>query len=359
MSAFPSTSAPAPIRVLVVDDSAVGRRTVGETLRAATGYEVVGRAGDGRQALALAFELEPDVVTLDLEMPEMDGFTFLRLLLARRPTPVIVVSGRAAPENVFRALELGALDFVAKPSDTSSQERDRFRRELTAKLSVVRSARLIVEHVTATRLRAVAPAGPPTPAASPEDARLIVAIGASTGGPKSLLELLGRLRTPSRAAFVVAVHMAERFTRTFAERLSRLGTVRACEAEDGMVLRAGHAYVCPGGSSLELVARSGNTAIRVVPPRDSDRWVPSVDRLFRSGAEACGPRFVAVVLTGMGDDGALALAHVKQLGGAVFAESPLTATVDSMPAAAVASGFVDRVAPIVGLADAIGELRAP
>ena len=313
-----------PLRVLVADDSAFNRRTIADILSQLPGVEIVGKAVDGEQALSLSFLEKPDLVTLDLEMPRMDGFTFLKILMARQPTPVIVVSSRGAKVDVFRALELGALDFVVKPSGGSPQELASIRDELSAKVAMVRQLRPLrapERVVSSTFLRtADAERAPPTESMP----RKLVVVGASTGGPPALVRMFSRWTADLPAAVVVAQHMPERFTRTFAERLERLGGLHVSEVEDRATIRAGRAFVCPGGQCLEVQARATGLHLQVVPPAIEDRYVPSVDRLFRSAAEVFGPRVVAVVLTGMGDDGTRGAAAVRDAGGLVLCESEAT-----------------------------------
>ncbi|MCS6797226.1 MAG: chemotaxis-specific protein-glutamate methyltransferase CheB [Myxococcota bacterium] len=339
----------APLRVVVVDDSAAHRRALTELLEDIDGVHVVARAADGDEALQRCFELRPDLVTLDLEMPRMDGFTFLRLLMARQPTPVLVVSGRSGRQDVFRALELGALDFVARPAGAGVAELDAMRADLRAKVELVRqlspAAGLRGASHTVTGRFAVVGASAravPQPGVAIEPSRLVV-VGASTGGPSALVELFAALPSSSRLCIVVAQHMPERFTRSFAERLDRLGGVRVREARDGEPIVAGTGLVCPGGrvASVER-GPAGSLRLRTAEPDSSDRYVPSVDRLFRSAAACVGPRLVAVVLTGMGDDGARGVHAVADAGGLVIAESERSAVVHGMPGAALRTGRVHR-----------------
>ncbi len=353
-----------PLRVLVVDDSAFNRRILAELLTSIDGVEVVGKAGDGHEGLRLAAELKPDLITLDLEMPRMDGFTFLRLLLAKTPTPVIVVSGYSAKENVFRALELGALDFVAKPSRTVTPELSTIREDLVAKVQMVRQlspakldpkARGVT--VTGTGVHRLPEARAATVPPPGTELRHVVLVGASTGGPTALLELFSRLPSGVPASIVVAQHMPERFTKAFAERLDRAGPFRVREAEDGVELLPGHAYVCPGGRCVEVASQGpGHYTLSVVSPRQNDRYVPSASRLFESAAPLIAERLIAVVLTGMGDDGASALPRVKDHKGLVLAESADTAVVYGMPASAVRTGCVERSLPLVPLAEHVASL---
>jgi two-component system chemotaxis response regulator CheB len=355
------------LRVMVVDDSAFNRRTIGDLLANIDGVEVVGKAADGDEALKLAASLSPDLITLDLEMPRMDGFTFLRLLMARQPTPVIVVSGNSARENVFRALELGALDFIAKPTRTIASDLSVIEQDLAAKVAIVRQLtpagrdirRRIGRTATAQSIFAgAAERMQASAAASEKDTSLqrIVVIGASTGGPSALVEVFSQFRPGSSAAVVVAQHMPERFTRTFAERLNKLGGLRVSEARDFEPLHPGRAVLCPGGKCLEVVTFGNGFAASVVDPGPSDRFIPSADRLFRSAAEAAGDKVVGVVLTGMGDDGARGVVAIKARGGSVIAESQETAVIYGMPGAAMRTGEVDKSLPLPALAAHLSEL---
>ncbi|MFW5920565.1 MAG: chemotaxis-specific protein-glutamate methyltransferase CheB [Polyangiales bacterium] len=354
------------LRVLVVDDSAYNRRTIGELLSTIPEVEVLGKASDGDEALRLAATLQPDLITLDLEMPRMDGFTFLRLLMAKRPTPVIVVSGYSNKENVFRALELGAIDFVAKPTRTVTTDLQDIRQELEEKVTMVRHlapAGLDTERTGALQRGTTATGAFRTLRgrerdtaeieAAEEPARLLV-VGASTGGPTALVELFARL--PANAAVVVAQHMPERFTRTFAERLDRVSRLTVGEISDVGPLRPGTGWVCPGGRCIEVQRRAGKLVAAVVDASESDRYVPSVNRLFTSAAQVLGERVVGVVLTGMGDDGAQGVGVIKERGGRVVAEAPETAVIYGMPGAAMRTGSVDESLALSDLAEALAGL---
>lgn len=335
------------IRVLVIDDSAFSRQAITRMLETSPLVEVVGVARDGEEALRKAFELEPDLITLDLEMPRMDGFTFLRLVMARRPTPVIVISGRADEEDVFKALELGAVDFVAKPTPRATPELVTIEQELIRKVHAIRELR--IEKVR-QRLSAL----PPVARRTDEDAapRLVV-IGSSTGGPAALMQVFGAFPEPPRCAFLVAQHMPGGFTRGFAERLDRLTPLRAREAEGGEEPEAGTVLVAPGGSHLELENAGRRVVTRVVPGAPADKYTPSVDRLFRSAAKHYGADCLALVLTGMGDDGRDGVQAVKEGGGRVIAESESTAVIFGMPQQAIRTGAVDLVLPLGEIATAI------
>jgi two-component system chemotaxis response regulator CheB len=352
-----------PIRLLVVDDSAYNRRSIAEVFAGHPEVEVVGKAADGEEALQLVTLLKPDVITLDLEMPRMDGFTFLRIVMARAPTPVIVVSSYSQRENVFKALDLGALDFVPKP-DRLSPESTEVRAEILQKVLLVRSLRpsfvptaLIRRQVSGAFTSDGRPAGfdvqtPPTPYRAPSQ---VVAIASSTGGPSALLHVFGKLQATTAAAFLVAQHMPDKFTRTFAERLDKRGPVRTAEASEGDMVASGTGFVCPGRKCMELVQQGGVLRLRVGPAPSTDRYVPSADRLLRSIAPL-GTRAVGVILTGMGDDGVAGARAIRDAGGTVIAESQETAVVNGMPGAAVRAGVATEVLPLPAIADYLAKL---
>ena len=349
------------IRVLIVDDSAGSRRTMQELLESSDEIDVVGKASDGEEALRSALTLKPDLVMLDLQMPRMDGFTFLRILMSRHPTPVVVVSSYSQKENVFKALELGALDFLAKPS--GEEDLGSLREEILAKVAMIRHLQPAVlrgraEPVATPPAPAATGPTPPMPVAHPvaAPAKRVVAIGASTGGPAAIGELLERLSVDLDAAVVIAQHMPEKFTRTFAERLNRRSAWDVREASGGEVLASGVALVAPGRRCMEVVQDGQVRRASVLPPGPEDRYVPSVDRLFRSVAKVYGADAVAVVLTGMGDDGREGVIEIASAGGKVVAEAPETAVIFGMPSAAVRTGRVDKVVPLGRIAETLAKM---
>ena len=334
------------IRVLVIDDSAFSRRTIVRMLQRSPLVEVTDWAPDGQEALTKALTNEYDLITLDLEMPRMDGFTFLRMLMARRPTPVIVVSGRGESQDVFQALELGAVDFVVKPTSRAAPELATIEQELIRKVHSIRELRL-------DRL----PGAPVVVAARATPPRLrphrVVAIGSSTGGPTALLRLFSAFASPPACAFVVSQHMPAGFTRSFARRIDSTTSFRAHEAENGMPVEDGVILVAPGGAHLEFDGQAGAVVARVAPREASERYAPGVDRMFRSAAKHWGPDLLAIVLTGMGDDGAAGAAVVKRAGGNVIVESAETAVIFGMPQQAIRAGGVDAVVPLHEIAPLI------
>jgi two-component system chemotaxis response regulator CheB len=330
------------LRVLLVDDSVTSRAHLAAILEDAPGLRIVGQARDGEDGLRQALRLQPDVIVLDLQMPRIDGFTFLRLLMPLRPTPVVVVSSLRQRSDVFKALELGALDFVAKPSG-SAASLEAFREELLQKCATVRALRLA--NLAARR-------APPMARPAPHAPARVVAVGASTGGPQALQQLLAALSADAPLAVLIAQHMPERFTTTFAERLARTTGWSAREAADGDLVAAGRALVAPGGRHLEVVRdEEGELRARVRQREESAyRYTPSIDRLLASAADALGRRACGVILTGMGQDGREGIQAVKRAGGLTLAESEDSAVVYGMPQAAAATGAVDEVLDLRSIA---------
>jgi two-component system, chemotaxis family, protein-glutamate methylesterase/glutaminase len=352
-------SAHAPLRVLIVDDSVFNRRSITEILNTSSEVEVVGKAADGEEALRLVGMLRPDVITLDLEMPRMDGFTFLRILMTKMPTPVIVVSSYSQKENVFKALELGALDFVAKPDRYADPDLAAIRDELLRKVTLARAVRIAPTPLQrripdAPLHQGTAEARTPMVTLAP---RHVVAIASSTGGPSALMEIFSRLPDNAKFAVVIAQHMPDKFTRTFAERLDRRSALRVCETADYDVVGEGMGFVCPGRHCMELEMPSkGPLRLRVRPPDERDRYVPSADRLLTSVAHAVGRKSIGVILTGMGDDGVQGARAIIDAGGLVVAESETTAVVYGMPGAAVRAGVTSLTLPLQDIGEWIARL---
>jgi two-component system chemotaxis response regulator CheB len=358
-------STPRRLRLLIVDDSAFNRRNIADIFANSQDVEVVGKAADGEEALRLVSLLQPDVITLDLEMPRMDGFTFLRILMSKQPTAVIVVSSYAQKENVFKALELGALDFVTKPDQKIAPDATELKEQIMAKVLQLRTMRPKLVRLPATRRlpsgifadgELTSSGGIPSARISGEySPRWVVAIASSTGGPGALLEIFGRMPATTHAAFVVAQHMPDKFTRTFAERLAKRGPVRFSEAQDGDRLYAKTGVVCPGRQCMEVVMAEHAFYVKLSGPASTDRYVPSGDRLLRSAAVA-GPRCVGVVLTGMGDDGVEGARAIRAAGGIVIVESAETAVVYGMPGAVSRAGLATRELPLPEIADQLAAL---
>lgn len=343
------------IKALIVDDSAYNRMAIAQMLASDAGIEVVGSAHDGVDAIAKTLRLAPDVITLDLEMPNMDGFTFLRWLMKERPTPVLVLSSRSDSRSVFRALELGAVDFLAKPEARISKSIESVRSELVAKvqsilnleMSKVKSAIALLTEKKAPLPR------------KEDDARFekspieVVAIASSTGGPPAIQAILTSLSADFGAAIVISQHMPAGFTRSFAERLNKLSPLVVSEAAAGDRLAPGTALIAPGGYHL-IVRRDRTGLVAELAPRSpSDKYVPSADRMMISVAEACGAAALGVVLTGMGRDGSEGADAIKKRKGQCLAESEESAVVFGMPQEAIRTGAVDSVLPLNKMAEEI------
>ena len=339
------------IRVVVIDDSAYNRRTISKMLEGMPNVEVVGYATDGEEGIRKIIDLKPDLATLDLEMPKMDGFTLLRIVMNSFPTPIIVISSKSEDERVFKALELGAVDFIAKPTGKISDELLKIREDLHEKVRSVfnlnmaqikkREALPVAEIPLAGKK--VEPLRPVQALASKVD---IVAIGASTGGPPALQNIFSAFTDKLPIAVVVSQHMPAGFTRAFADRLDRSTAMEVREAKDGDLVMPGRILIAPGGKNMVFKATNGEVVARVVDPSPEDRYIPSVDAMFISLAEIYGPKLVAVVLTGMGNDGSRGVRAIKSAGGQVLAEAEDSAVVFGMPREAIATGLVDKVAPL-------------
>jgi two-component system, chemotaxis family, protein-glutamate methylesterase/glutaminase len=343
------------LRVLVVDDSALNRDEMVSSLNSAGDAEVVGMAANGSEALRMAPSLRPDLITLDLEMPKMDGFSFLRIVQSVWTCPVIVISGNSADKNVFRALELGAVDFVAKPQ-TRAERLSVLPNVLREKLEAVRALSPGVwsrpptyaeaRHqtpVTIAKLQGVTP-------------KFFIAMAASTGGPTAVSKVLSRLTADPRIAVVVAQHMPDTFTRTFAERLNRQSALEVTEARTNVPILGASALICPGRRCLEVQFDGNRYLTDVRFPSAQDRYVPSADRLFTSLANVAARNTIGVVLTGMGDDGMEGAKALVRKGGTVIAESEDTAVVYGMPQAAVRAGVVRRSLAIDDIAGYLNDL---
>ncbi len=342
------------LTVLVIDDSAVNRMSIARLLESAQGLEVIDRAADGEEGLKKAIALRPDVITLDLEMPKLDGYSFLRLLMASAPTPVIVLSAYNHPSDVFKALELGAFDFVAKPATGDRYSLAAVGAELIEK---VRSARLARRDPSKPKTSRARVAAFDAVDEKHKDPLTIIGIGASTGGPPAIERVLEGL-AGLRVCVLVAQHMPTRFTEAFAQRLDATLSFRVTEARSGALLAHPHVYIAPGGTQLEVVEFNGKRSLNVTPATGRDLHAPSVDRLFTSLARTVGASAKALVLTGMGDDGAVGVRALGAVGAEVWAEAESSAVVFGMPQAALDTGHVTHCLPltqlVASLANAVG-----
>ncbi len=351
------------IKVLIVDDSALVRQILVEILKTAADMEVVGTASDPIVARERIKETNPDVLTLDIEMPRMDGLTFLANLMRLRPMPVVMVSSltERGAEITLKALELGAIDFVSKPKIDVAGTLAEFSDEILTKIRTAAGAR-VVARVASPILGAV-------PAKNSADAVLpavplsnmlctterIIAVGASTGGTEAIRELLTEL-PPDSPAVVIAQHIPAAFSAQFTRRMDSLSALSVCEPEDGQWIMPGHVYIAPGGRHLMVERDGARYRCRVSSGPPVNRHCPSVDVLFRSVAQKVGQNAVGVILTGMGEDGARGLKEMHEAGAATLAQDETSSVVWGMPGAAVKLGAVDEIVPIAKMAAAVMRL---
>lgn len=343
-------------KVLIVDDSAVMRQLLTEMLSHDPALEVIGAASDPYIAREKILRLEPDVLTLDVEMPRMDGLTFLDKLMRGHPMPVVMVSSltERGCETTLRALELGAVDFVTKP-------------KLDVASGTVALADEIVEKVKAAAAAKVGRRNKPRPAPEPVAAAInglarggsmirttqkVIAVGASTGGTEALREFLEPLPADS-AGIVIVQHMPEKFTRSFAERLDSLCRIRVKEAEDGDRVIPGHALIAPGNYHMEVFRNGAEYRVRTFVSDPVNRHRPSVDVLFHSCAQHLGANAIGVILTGMGADGARGLLEMHQAGARTIAQDEASCVVFGMPREAIALGAADEVTALDNIPAAV------
>jgi two-component system chemotaxis response regulator CheB len=346
------------IKVLVVDDSALVRQILVEILKTAHDIEVVGTAGDPFVARERIKEANPDVLTLDVEMPRMDGLTFLTNLMRLRPMPVVMVSSltERGAETTLRALELGAVDFVSKPRIDIAGTLHEFGEEIIAKIRVAAAVRVSARSAARGPVQPKHSADAILPASAGRrmlrTTERIVAVGASTGGTEAIREVLMGLPADG-PALVVAQHIPAAFSGAFARRMDSMSALSVCEPSEGQVILPGHVYVAPGGRHL-LVERDGaryRCRLNDGPP--VNRHCPSVDVLFRSVAQQVGPNAVGVILTGMGDDGARGLKEMRDAGAATVAQDEASSVVWGMPGAAVRLDAARQILPLGEIAEAV------
>jgi len=345
------------VRVLVIDDSASVRQTLVDILSADPGIEVMGVASDPFVAARRIAEDVPDVITLDVEMPRMDGITFLRKLMSQRPIPVVMCSSltEAGSETLMQALEAGAVDIILKPrigaADHLAESADRIRDVVKAAARARLGARRTTTRALdpRTKLTADAMLPPPTGAAMARTTEMVACLGASTGGTEALREVLQAL--PANAPGIVIVqHMPAGFTAAFSKRLNSLCEVEVKEAQHGDPVLRGHVLIAPGDKHMMLERHGARYQVAIKDGPPVSRHRPSVDVLFRSAARAAGRNAMGVIMTGMGDDGARGLLEMKEAGAATLAQDEATSIVFGMPREAIARGAAQRVTALEHIA---------
>ena len=350
------------IRVLIVDDSASIRQTLTKILSEDDEIEVIGAATDPFMAARKIRDEIPDVITLDLEMPQMDGITFLRKLMSQHPIPVVMCSSltEQGSETLMQALEAGAVDIILKPkigaADQLAESAERVRTAVKgaarARMNKLKRFRSEAPSPVQEKLTADVILPPPTGGAMAKTTEMVVCVGASTGGTEALREMLETL--PANAPGIIIVqHMPEKFTAAFAKRLNGLCEVEVKEAEDGDPVLRGHVLIAPGDKHMLLERRGARYHVSVRTGPLVSRHRPSVDVLFRSAARAAGANAMGVIMTGMGDDGARGMEEMHQAGAFTLAQDEASSVVFGMPKEAIARGGVDRIVSLQQIAQEI------
>jgi two-component system chemotaxis response regulator CheB len=330
-----------PVRVLVVDDSAVMRKLLSDILNETPEIEVVGSARNGADALEKVHEIKPDVVTMDIEMPTMDGLTALQHIMQEHPLPVIMVSAmdKRQTDITMKALDLGAVDFIPKTSGTLSLDMEKMSRTLILKV-------LMASKIKALKRKEIRVAPVSYPKFRPRRGQWLIAIGASTGGPKAIPEVLSRLPRNLPAGVLIVQHMPEGFTKSFAERLNWYTSLEVKEAEEGDEISIGKVLLAPGNLHMEVDGKR----IHLTDGPAVNNVRPSVDVMMKTAAKRYNEKCIGVLLTGMGQDGAEGLKEIKRHGGKTIAESEKTCVVFGMPKAAINLRIVDKIVPLPRIA---------
>lgn len=346
-------------RVLVVDDSAFMRRMVSEVVASSGEFTVVGTARDGEDALRKVHALDPDIVTLDVEMPGLDGLDALGYIMSEVPRPVVMLSAGGAGggvEATLRALELGAVDFVRKPSGPISLDLGRVRDELLEALRAASCTNLRGVHVMARSQRHVARTRKPPAEITGSRVQRVVCIAASTGGPAALTQVIPRLARDLDAAVLVVQHMPKGFTASLAQRLDSISALTVSEAVHGAVVQHGHVYIAPGGQHMCVAKSAADGEVRIQLNEEPTMWGvrPAADPLFISASQVFGVDVIGVVLTGMGRDGAEGLRVLRQGGALGIVQDRGSAIIAGMPMAALQHAGAEFVVPLPDVAQTIG-----
>ncbi len=357
------------VRVLIVDDSGFFRRRLTEMLNSDKRLEVVGEAADGQEAITQARKLKPDVITMDIEMPVMDGITAVRIIMSRNPVPIIMFSSlsREGAQATFDAMEAGALDYLPKNFAEISTNREEVTRELCSRVwqlgSHMRSRAPAVAELKKPEPAIQQPAPAAASAAGAHDKPLrkgqvkLVAIGTSTGGPVALQDVLTELPESFPFPLVLIQHMPASFTPAFAKRLDGMCKINVKEAADGDLMQAGTAYLAPGGMQMKIVARGGSYRIRIEESTAGQNYKPCVDITFSSLAEAAPGASLSIILTGMGADGTEGARELKRGGSVIWSQDEASSVIFGMPMSVARAGLVDRVLPLQRIGQELAGIR--
>lgn len=339
------------IKVLVIDDSALIRKLLVEILNGDPDIEVIGTAPDPFVAREKIKKLNPDVLTLDIEMPKMDGVTFLRNLMRLRPMPVVMVSTltESGADVTLQSLELGAIDYVSKPKINVQEEMNHYAREIRSKVKTAARARVRGSNIPSQKPRDLSTVNVSKHFKTTD---MIIAIGASTGGTEAIKDVLCQL-PPSTPGIVITQHIPAAFSKPFSVRLNNNSAMTVTEATDGQQILPGHAYLAPGDKHLEVVRDGARFVCRLLDTEPVNRHKPSVEVMFHSVARNVGSNSLGVLLTGMGDDGADAMGEMKKAGAPTIAQDQASSVVWGMPGEAVKRGHADEVLPLNNIAERI------
>ncbi|MFH1440667.1 MAG: chemotaxis response regulator protein-glutamate methylesterase [Candidatus Omnitrophota bacterium] len=340
----------AKIRVLVVDDSALMRKKISDMINSDDGCEVIAIARNGEEAINSIFALKPDVVTLDIDLPKMDGITALKYIMSEWPVPVVIVTGltKYSGQETIKCLEYGAVDLVIKPSGVISLDIESVKNELLSKIKAASKVNLKILHPILIE----------KPPVQKKTACLltnkIIVIASSTGGPRALAEILPELKADLPAGVIVVQHMPEGFTNTMAERLNWESDILVKEAQDDELINQGKVLIAPGGFHLTIESMEGaGEAIKLQKGPKEHGVCPSADIMMKSAAALYQKNCLGVILTGMGSDGVDGLREIKKFGGSTIAEDEMTSIIYGMPKAAFDAGVADKVLPLSEIAEAI------
>ncbi len=351
---------PRKLRVLVVDDSSFMRMVIRSVLEKDPAIEVIGIAMDGVEGVEKALTLRPDLITMDIEMPRLDGIAALKQIMVKAPTRVLMVSTLTCEgaKATFDALDAGAIDYIPKNVTDSIDAQKIFKEELLRKVKGAAASILGRSLVETAPPRVVVP---PRPIARPRLAGQhyqYVGIGASTGGPVAIQEVLGRIPGNFPHGIVVAIHMPKAFTGPYAERLNTKCSLQVKEAKAGDIVQPGVVLVTPGGLHTALFRQGSSIAVRTIPTSECPQYIyiPSVDHMLTTFADACNGSLLGVILTGMGADGFKGMKHLKTVGGGTIVQDEATSTIYGMPRACIEGGVADTILPLTQIGPEISKI---